>query len=128
MKQYGMADKYIDVLVADSSLPIWRSDMLLDAVITDRKLLCLILLFLNLLRLILNICLNIIFIAPYGIRESTERTQASIIHRNGKVIVKKTLYALHQILEDLLRFSAMHLKMGGRLVTWIPVFRCLHVA
>lgn len=37
MKQYGLESHYIDVLVGDSSLPLWKSEFQLDAVITDRR-------------------------------------------------------------------------------------------
>lgn len=39
MKQYGLESHYLDVLVGDSSLPIWRPELTLDAIITDREFL-----------------------------------------------------------------------------------------
>lgn len=37
MSQYGKGSYYIDVVVSDFSYPLWRSDMSIDAIITDRK-------------------------------------------------------------------------------------------
>ena len=71
--------------------------------------------------------------APYGIREATEKigagdrncknnTDEKSCKRNPK-FPKKTVYELDRILEDLLNLAAAHLKISGRLVTWIPVIR-----
>lgn len=38
LKQYGCADRYIDVVVADFSNPLWKQSMKIDSIITDRKL------------------------------------------------------------------------------------------
>lgn len=37
MIQYSCVDKYIDVIVADSSIPCWRSDVEFDCIIADRN-------------------------------------------------------------------------------------------
>jgi len=37
MLQYGTGSQYLDVVVADASLPLWRSSFKLDCIITDRK-------------------------------------------------------------------------------------------
>lgn len=37
MKQYGKESQYIDVVVADFSRPLWRPEMRIDAIITDRN-------------------------------------------------------------------------------------------
>lgn len=37
MKQYGIESQYIDVIIGDSSLPLWHSQLELDSIITDRK-------------------------------------------------------------------------------------------
>ncbi|KAK7603244.1 hypothetical protein V9T40_003243 [Parthenolecanium corni] len=103
MKQYGLESHYLDVLVGDSSLPIWRPELRLDAIITD---------------------------PPYGIREATEKIGTSKERQNSSSICNsetkfpsKVIYSFHQILFDLFYFSAAHLKLNGRLVTWIPVYR-----
>lgn len=38
MEQYSSVDKYIDVIVADSSLPCWRSDVEFDCILADRNI------------------------------------------------------------------------------------------
>lgn len=37
MKYYGTEANYLDVIVSDFSLPVWRDDLKLDAIVTDRK-------------------------------------------------------------------------------------------
>lgn len=37
MHQYGMNSYYLDVVVADFSYPLWRTDLRIDAIITDRE-------------------------------------------------------------------------------------------
>lgn len=39
-------------------------------------------------------------------------------------VPSKIVYEMGQLLKDLLCFSATHLAIGGRLVTWIPICRC----
>lgn len=73
--------------------------------------------------------IEIIFIAPYGIREATEKV--GIRKENYTIseehlsthIPSKIGYDLSEMYQDLLSFSAKHLKLGGRLVCWFPVFR-----
>lgn len=99
--QYGRVSQYLDVVVADAALPLWRPTFKVDCIITD---------------------------PPYGIREATERIgstrsyQISDHHLAGH-IPSKVEYGLQQIYQDLFRFAAQHLKMGGRLVCWIPIVR-----
>ncbi|KAL0275169.1 UNVERIFIED_CONTAM: hypothetical protein PYX00_003114 [Menopon gallinae] len=101
MKQYGIESQYIDVVIGDSSLPLWHSQLELDSIITD---------------------------PPYGIREATERIGTT---KNYKIsdehlethIPSKIEYGLTQMYKDLLSFAANHLKLGGRLVSWIPVYK-----
>ncbi|KAI4477978.1 PREDICTED: tRNA (guanine(10)-N2)-methyltransferase homolog isoform X1 [Polistes canadensis] len=102
MEQYGKSSHYLDVVVSDFSYPLWRSNMFIDAIITD---------------------------PPYGIRESTERIgtmKANPIieeHQVSTHIPSKVEYGLPQIFKDLLNFAAKHLKVTGRLVCWYPIFR-----
>ncbi|KAI5749352.1 hypothetical protein M8J76_006676 [Diaphorina citri] len=106
-EQYGLRSCYIDVLVADSSVPLWRDGLVLDAIITD---------------------------PPYGIREATEKVGAKSTkpcseNSDGSVhYPSKVDYSLPDILSDLMNFAARHLKLGGRLVYWIPVFRSEYCA
>ncbi|XP_044735604.1 tRNA (guanine(10)-N2)-methyltransferase homolog [Chrysoperla carnea] len=102
MKQYHLEHLYLDVLVADFSLPLWRSEFQIDSIITD---------------------------PPYGIRESTEKIgiekdnyELTEEHLQNHV-PSKVDYGLSQIYHDLLSFSAEHLKLNGRLVCWFPVYR-----
>lgn len=37
MQQYGLQDRYVDVLVSDFSLVFWKDSVQFDAIITDRK-------------------------------------------------------------------------------------------
>lgn len=37
MEQYGTKSMYLDVIVSDFSLPMWRRDVKFDAIITDRE-------------------------------------------------------------------------------------------
>lgn len=71
----------------------------------------------------------VFFVAPYGIREATERIgtakEAFTISDEHLPthIPAKIDYGLTDIYYDLLQFSAKHLRLGGRLVCWFPVFR-----
>lgn len=61
-------------------------------------------------------------------REATERvgskkSRAFSDPEKAARFPPKVVYTFHQIMSDLLFFSASHLHLGGRLVTWIPVFR-----
>jgi len=38
MIQYSCIDKYIDVIVADSSISCWRSDVEFDCILADRNI------------------------------------------------------------------------------------------
>lgn len=102
LKQYGTESKYIDILVSDFSLPLWRDGVKFDAMITD---------------------------PPYGVREPTEKIG---IERNNYTLSEEHLtnhipskveYGLPHIYSDLLNFAARHLEMNGRLVCWFPVIR-----
>uniref|UniRef100_A0A1B0D2G0 tRNA (guanine(10)-N(2))-methyltransferase TRMT11 n=1 Tax=Phlebotomus papatasi TaxID=29031 RepID=A0A1B0D2G0_PHLPP len=104
LTQYGCQDKYLDVCVADFSLPIWNSHLSLDAIITD---------------------------PPYGIREATAKVASK--EPSGEKppsptpgtfhCPSRSHYDLEDIFRDLLAFGVQHLKLGGRLVCWLPVFR-----
>ncbi|XP_076275564.1 tRNA (guanine(10)-N(2))-methyltransferase TRMT11 [Rhynchophorus ferrugineus] len=102
MKQYNLEHKYVDVLVNDFAMVFWKDAFEFDAIITD---------------------------PPYGIREATERVGTE---KTNYVVSEEHLathvpakieYGIPSIYADLLNFSAKHLKIGGRLVCWFPVFR-----
>lgn len=42
MQQYGIQDRYVDVLVSDFSLVFWKDSVQFDAIITDRESLLLL--------------------------------------------------------------------------------------
>ncbi|XP_013105329.2 tRNA (guanine(10)-N2)-methyltransferase homolog isoform X1 [Stomoxys calcitrans] len=97
LQQYNCETRYLDVVVADFSNPLWRDTIKFDSIITD---------------------------PPYGIRESTEKVETKY---NGKPINKDvphypstSHYSLRHLYKDLLLFAAKHLKNGGRLVCWLP--------
>lgn len=101
LRQYGLDNKYIDIVIADSSQPIWRSTqpvIQFDAIITD---------------------------PPYGKRESRERIGSEKQYKIPDNLIEghipsKVEYNLSDIFRDLLNFSAYHLRIGGRLVFWLP--------
>lgn len=71
----------------------------------------------------------LLFLAPYGIRETTERIGSKdslpILKKEGSPIhfPSKVEYGLNEIIKDLMQFSSKQLKINGRLLFWIPVFR-----
>ncbi|XP_068622960.1 tRNA (guanine(10)-N2)-methyltransferase homolog [Battus philenor] len=102
MVQYKIESRFLDVLVSDFSLPMWKDSLRFDAIITD---------------------------PPYGVRESTEKIG---IERDNYIlsdehlvnhIPAKVEYGLPHIYSDLLNFAAKHLEMGRRLVCWYPLVR-----
>lgn len=68
-------------------------------------------------------------IAPYGIREPTERIGSKeilpTVKKEGSPVhfPSKIEYGLNEIVKDLMRFSSKQLKLKGRLLFWVPVFR-----
>ncbi|CAH0582872.1 unnamed protein product [Chrysodeixis includens] len=102
MRQYKTESSYLDVLVSDFSLPLWKQGFKFDAIITD---------------------------PPYGVREPTEKI--GIERDNYKLseqhlvnhIPAKVEYGLQQLYGDLLNFAATHLEVGRRLVCWYPLVR-----
>lgn len=72
-----------------------------------------------------------LLLAPYGIREATEKVENKF---NPKENTRTTTmahypstshYSLQHLYADLLQFGATHLKLGGRLVCWLPFHRCV---
>lgn len=102
MQQYNLESQYLDVLVQDFATNFWRDNLKFDSIITD---------------------------PPYGIREAIEKIGTK--KENYQINVadykehypEKVDYGLSQIYLDLLVFSSKHLKIGGRLVCWFPIFR-----
>jgi len=103
-EQYGLSSRYLGVIAGDFSKSPWREQEWLDCIITD---------------------------PPYGIREGTSRVGSHKDYSNTAIpeqylenhFPEKVSYSLHQLLTDLLNFSARSLTVGGRLVYWLPVIR-----
>lgn len=102
LRQYGLEQFYIDVLVSDASKNILRKANFFDAIITD---------------------------PPYGVRESTRKTgsQKGVIKSAEEYIESHVPvsmnYHLSDIFIDLLNLAAENLVMNGRLVYWLPVYK-----
>lgn len=99
LAQYNLQDYYVDVLIADSSLPFWNTNACFDSIITD---------------------------PPYGIREANIKIGSKEFkkvpeHCLGRHIPAKISYEMSEIVRDLLQFSNEKLKIGGRLVYWLPL-------
>lgn len=80
-------------------------------------------------NIIFDLLMCYFFLAPYGIRESTEKI--GIERQNYSLspehlvnhIPSKIDYNLPEIFEDLLNFAALHLCIGKKLVFWYPCYR-----
>lgn len=99
LAQYDLQNRYVDVIVGDSSLPFWRSGAIFDAIITD---------------------------PPYGIREASIKIGAKEMrkvpeHCLDRHVPAKISYDIDQIMEDLLMFADERVKIDGRLVYWLPL-------
>jgi tRNA G10 N-methylase Trm11 len=67
-------------------------------------------------------------VAPYGVREATERigtlkTYTIKEEHLEKHYPAKIEYSLSEIFKDLIDFCAQRLTLGGRMVCWIPISR-----
>ncbi|XP_048007128.1 LOW QUALITY PROTEIN: tRNA (guanine(10)-N2)-methyltransferase homolog [Leguminivora glycinivorella] len=104
MVQYGYGARFLDVVVSDSSRPLWRRGRApaMDALLTD---------------------------PPYGIREPTERvgiereSYSLPAAQRAQHVPAKLPYALAQLYRDLLAAAAALLAPGRRLVAWYPLLR-----
>lgn len=104
--QYGLGDKFVDVLVHDAARHPWshrqrNANGLFDCIITD---------------------------PPYGIREGCRKvgTQKKMSVDPSTYDVhhpERTSYHLNHVYSDLLTFAASTLIPGGRLVYWIPIYK-----
>lgn len=91
---YGTLNRFLGVVAADFAYPPWRPTFLFDAIISD---------------------------PPYGIRESSQhksRRQDDQNEADQKSNPEK--YDLTSIYVDLLNFANVYLRVGGRLVFWMP--------
>lgn len=134
LKQYNCDKFYVDILVSDFANSIWHKQVQFDSIITDRM--CIYLLKFNIQNSqndsefsVYQVNNMIKFVAPYGIREAREKVQTKInrpLRPNAVDVVhypSTSKYELSSLYDDLLRFAGKHLRIGGRLVCWIPIFR-----
>lgn len=69
------------------------------------------------------------YAAPYGIREKMEKINTKTAKKSTAMTEdavhypSTSSYHTNNLYEDLLKFSAKHLKLGGRLVAWFPIHR-----
>lgn len=106
LRQYGLGQKFVDVLVHDAARHPWSyrprdANGLFDCIITD---------------------------PPYGIREGCRKigTQKKMAVDPLNFDVhhpERTSYHLNHVYSDLLTFAAFTLIPGGRLVYWIPIYK-----
>jgi tRNA (guanine10-N2)-methyltransferase len=91
---YGTLNRFLGVIGSDFAYPPWRPTFLFDAIVSD---------------------------PPYGIRESSQhisRRQGTQDGDDSSLIRDK--YDLTSIYVDLLNFANIYLRIGGRLVFWMP--------
>ena len=93
-EDYGTLNRFLGVVGSDFAYPPWRPSVLFDAIVSD---------------------------PPYGIRESSQhisRRQAGKGDDDASPAPEK--YDLTSIYVDLLNFANVYLRVGGRLVFWMP--------
>ena len=92
---YGTLNQFLGVVAADFANPPWRPNFLFDAIVSD---------------------------PPYGIRESSQhksRRQGDATDNDEENSAPEK-YDLTSIYVDLLNFANVYLRVGGRLVFWMP--------
>lgn len=98
LEQYNLLDQYLDVMVSDITRSPLREKLQMDSIISD---------------------------PPYGIRECSEKIgkrKERLPKKEHKVrYPSKISYRMDELLNDLLSLAAEHLKIGGRLVYFLPV-------
>eukprot|EP00835_Amoeboradix_gromovi_P001109 NODE_44_length_28780_cov_0.148496.p6 type:complete len:412 gc:universal NODE_44_length_28780_cov_0.148496:23823-22588(-) len=96
-EQYKLLDRYFGCLVFDFSNHPIRSVPFFDAILCD---------------------------PPYCIRASAKKITSNNKDDFGKIVDNfpdTEMYGLDEIVHDLLDFAANHLKIGGRLIYWLPL-------
>ncbi|CAO3586510.1 unnamed protein product [Absidia cylindrospora] len=107
IEQYNLQGRVLDSLVFDVTKNPWQCDNWLDAIVT----------------------------APYGVRAGAKRLgrkdedkkplqlrsyEGVPMHLRPDYYPPTKPYEMSEVLSDLLEFSAKHLRIGGRLVYWLP--------
>ncbi|KAI8340203.1 S-adenosyl-L-methionine-dependent methyltransferase [Chlamydoabsidia padenii] len=108
IEQYNLQGRVLDSLVFDVTKNPWRCDDWLDAIVTD---------------------------PPYGVRAGAKKLgrkdedkkplqlrsyEGVPMHLREDYYPPTKPYEMSEVLSDLLSFSAKHLRIGGRLVYWLP--------
>lgn len=96
--QYKLESKYQDIIVADSASALFRENLKFDAIITD---------------------------PPYGKRESRERIGTEKDYEIPEDLLDKHFpakldYSIDDIYIDLMKLADKHLRIGGRILFWVP--------
>lgn len=98
LSQYSLEDRYLDVMISDITRSPLIEKITVDSIITD---------------------------PPYGIRECSEKIGTKKERRPLKdykvKYPSKTVYTMTELYRDLLSLSVRHLKVGGRLIYYLPV-------
>ena len=87
---YGTLDRFLGAVGGDFAHPPWRSTFTFDAIVSD---------------------------PPYGIRESSQHKSR---RQGDQTDAEPEKYDLTNIFVDLLNFANVYLRVGGRLVFWMP--------
>ncbi|KAI7855545.1 S-adenosyl-L-methionine-dependent methyltransferase [Circinella umbellata] len=108
IEQYNLQGRVLDSLVFDVCHHPWRAKAWLDAIVTD---------------------------PPYGVRAGAKRLgrkedskkplqmrtyEGEPMHVREDYYPPTKPYEMSEVLADLLNFAAEHLRVGGRLVYWLP--------
>ncbi|CAL4061346.1 unnamed protein product, partial [Meganyctiphanes norvegica] len=127
LEQYNLSHKYLDVVVMDSARPFWRNIPFIDAIVTDppygiRE---------STERVGTHKEQNKGSLSPSPSLDSDNISNETDLNMPSQQNSPEDLlhfptkinYCLSDIFRDLLEFAARHLRIGGRLVFWLPIFR-----
>ncbi|KYR01168.1 tRNA guanosine-2'-O-methyltransferase 11 [Tieghemostelium lacteum] len=100
-EQYKLTDQFLGIVLSDNSIPTWRMNNTFDQIITD---------------------------PPYGIRAGAKRVGPKDNRKDVVIplelqrdhIPQYVDYSVPEVMKDLLLLAAKTLKVGGRLVYWLP--------
>lgn len=92
VEQYGLEKTVLGTVIMDNSLVAYRPVQLFDAIVAD---------------------------PPYGVRAGARKVGEgkSVLHAGAPMTV---LYDMEEVVVDLIKFAVKFLKVGGRLVFWLP--------
>ncbi|KAJ9574351.1 hypothetical protein L9F63_026003, partial [Diploptera punctata] len=102
LQQYGRANQYLDVICGRCSSSLWKQRFKRDRIITDRS-----------------------YILSEKCQKGKIRNMSQMNPMSCSFVrVSKFLFCF--VYGYLFSFAAQHLKMGGRLVCWIPIVKFNH--